>query len=333
MAEDSSSIKKVLVTGGSGFIGSHLVGALLARGYETACLLRRDVGRTTLRGREIRVFTGNLGDPAGLERAVRGVDAICHLAGNTRGPKFWAANALGTANLVGAVSRANPELKRFVFISSLAAQGPGPIGLGLTESDPANPVSAYGRSKLAAEKSLSGLPPGTGVTILRPPVVYGPGDDSPLALIKSIQRGFLPLVCGPEKKFSLLYAADLVRTVTACLERPRAEGTFLLSDGGAYTLKEMGEAIGRILKARYRAVPIPGTLFASAALAAEGWSLLSGKRQIFGWDKFLEISGSNWEVDCAPARERLGFAPEYDLNRGFAETLRWYADNGLLRAP
>ena len=332
MVEDGSSIKKVLVTGGSGFIGTHLVARLLTRGHEISCLLRREKDRTPLRGLDIRPLPGRLGDPDSLERAVQGVEAICHLAGETKGPGFWRVNAQGTANLVAAVAKAAPGLKRFVHLSSLAAQGPGRPGRALSESDPANPISAYGRSKLAGEEALGGLPGQVRVTVLRAPIIYGPGGQAPLPLVRAVRAGFLPLVCGPEQKFSLLHVADLVRVVTTALEEPAGGGTFLLSDGEPRTLAQLAQAMARILKVRYRAVPVPRPLLGLAGLAGDGWSLLSRTRNVFGWDKFLELGGPNWEVDCSLARERLGFAPEYHLERGFAETLGWYAEKGLLRA-
>ena len=323
-------MNRILVTGGSGFIGSHLVEKLAALGYEVVCLVRPDSDLTWLEGLEVDYVVGDLTDPPSLAPAIQGADAVCHLAGQTRGRGFRAVNTAGTANLVRIIREQGAGPKRFVFVSSLAAQGPGSGEAPLVESGPDRPVSAYGRSKLAAEKALANLPRKVALTVLRPPVVYGPRDEKSLDLVKMIRQGFLPLVRGPVQMISLLYVADLVRALILALEGTDTTGKFLLSDGECRSVRELGTIIAGLLNTKVRSIPLPKVLLGAAALASEGWSRLSGAEPAFGWDKFLEMGRPNWSVDCALARERLGFSPRYKPGQGFRETLRWYEDHGWL---
>lgn len=331
MVQNGFSIKRVLVTGGNGFIGSRLAARLPAQGYETICLLRRSADRTRLRGLDIRALLGSLEDSASLERAVQGADAICHLAGSTRGPDYWGVNARGTANLVRAVARSNPGLKKFVYLSSISAQGPGRMGRLLTEADQANPISAYGRSKLAGERALSGLPAQTRVLILRAPIVYGPGDDSPLPLVRAVRKGILPRVSPPDTLYSLIQVEDLVRAVVSGLEIPGAQGVFLVSDGRACSLDDMAHTLALVMGVGYRTLNIPRPVLGTASLIAEGWSLLTGKRGYLGWDKFLDLGGRSWAVDRSRAVRELGLPPGLDLESGLADLVDWYVSTGRLK--
>ncbi len=330
LGQNRGSMSRILVTGGSGFIGSHLVEALIAQGHQVACLLRREQDRTWIKGLDITPARGDLSDPESLGRAVRKAEAICHLAGETKGPKFDRINARGTANLVSAVQTHCPGLKKLVYLSSMAAQGPGPAGRPLTEADPERPVSAYGRSKLAGEAALAALEPNTEVTVLRPPVVYGPRDDKTLALVSPARRGFLPLVRGRAQRISLLYVTDLVQAVLLALEKSGPGGKYLLSDGDIHRTADLGKILGGLLKVRVRAVPLPRSLVGLAALLSDGWSCLSGSPSIFGWDKYLELRQPNWSADCSAAREKLGFSPRYRAGQGFEITLNWYRNNGWI---
>ncbi len=148
-----------LVTGASGFIGRRLARELVRRGDEVACLVRRTSRTAPLSGLPVELVVGDLGDPGSLDAAVKGRDRVFHLAGVVQAldeADFDTANTRGTANLVGACLRAAPGLKRFVFVSSIAAAGPSGPGRPVVETDAPKPVSAYGRSKLAAETRRPG---------------------------------------------------------------------------------------------------------------------------------------------------------------------------------
>ena len=322
---------RILVTGGSGFIGSHVVEALLAQGRQVICLLRQDQDRTWLKGLDIIPVQGDLADLDSLGRALQGVEAICHLAGETKGPGFHQVNARGAANLVQAVRTHCPGLKKLVYLSSMAAQGPGLGRRPLAETDLEQPISAYGRSKLAGEKALAALNSGTEVTVLRPPAVYGPRDDKTLILVRSAGRGFMPLVRGVDQRVSLLHVADLVQAVVSALEKPGIGGTFLLSDGETYRTRDLAQILGRLLKTRVRPLALPRGLVGLAALACDGWSGLSGSRSIFGWDKYLELREENWTADCSLAQETLGFSPRIKAEQGFEQTIGWYRERGWIK--
>ena len=203
-----------LVTGASGFIGSHLVEALLARGARVRVLLRKSSSREWLSGLQIESVIGDLFSPAPLREAVRDVDYIYHSAGVTKArtpAEYFKGNTLGTKNLLAAVREINPGLKRFVQISSQAAVGPSPSSTPIDETVVAHPITNYGRSKWAAEEECHAQASAFPITIVRPPVVFGPRDKDVFEFFRTVSRGLQPMVGFSDKQVSMVHVADLVR--------------------------------------------------------------------------------------------------------------------------
>ena len=170
---------KTLVTGATGFIGSHLVEELLKGGHRVTCLVRKTSNLQWINGLNVRLIYGDCTIKESLLNAVADFDYIFHLAGLTKAANerdFFSANALGTENLVSAVIEKNPDTKRFVYLSSLAAAGPSCDGTPAKEAGEPKPVSAYGRSKLEGERIVMRHKNTIPVTVIRPPAVYGPRD-------------------------------------------------------------------------------------------------------------------------------------------------------------
>jgi len=186
-----TTARHVLVTGGSGFIGSHLVEILLAQGHAVRCLLR-DPGRPRwLAGLPVEIQRGDCTDPASLISAVQGVEQVFHLAGVTRARRrrdYFLHNLRGTGNLLRACATADNPPRRFVFLSSQAAAGPSRDGRPLTEDDAPAPLTAYGLSKLAAEKAVLGYAHRLPTVVLRPSTVYGPRDRDFLEYLQWVHR-------------------------------------------------------------------------------------------------------------------------------------------------
>ncbi len=315
---------RILVTGASGLIGSHLVEALVARGEEVVCLLRRDKAQTWLRDVDVETVKGDVRAPESLPPALKGVELVFHLAGRTKGGRFFEVNSEGTANLAAAVKAAAPRVGRFIFVSSQAAQGPSRPERPSVEEDPPRPVSGYGRSKLAAEASALSLSLFMPVVVLRPAIVYGPRDRDFLTLIKAVGWGVMPAPPHRLQKLSLLYVADAVQALWQAARSPLAKGVFLVSDGQVYTAAQLIQLIAAHLNLKARLIPTPKPLLALAALAAEGWGRLSGRPSIFGWDKFKELNQPGWWADPGRAKNLLGFNPQYTLAEGLPLAISWY---------
>ncbi|MHC4490097.1 MAG: NAD-dependent epimerase/dehydratase family protein, partial [Planctomycetota bacterium] len=176
----SNNGRTALVTGGHGFLGSHLVDLLLARGFRVRCLLRPERPASVFAGRAVDIARGDLRRSEGLAAAVRGVDLVFHVAGlvTARGPaEFRAVNVEGTRRIAAAVGRVNPGSRPFFYVSSQAAAGPSRDGRPVREDRPPQPLTHYGRSKLGGERALSEVLGGVAWSIVRPPAIYGPRDE------------------------------------------------------------------------------------------------------------------------------------------------------------
>ncbi|MGH7270215.1 MAG: NAD-dependent epimerase/dehydratase family protein, partial [Polyangiaceae bacterium] len=216
---------KVLVTGASGFLGGHIVERLSQRGDAVRALVRSTSNRKYIEAlARVELFEGSVEDFDRVREAVEGVDAIIHVAGLVKArstDEFFAINVGGTSNLIqaarGARSGSAGTVKRFVFVSSLEACGPSADGSPVP-ADQESPVTAYGRSKLAAEKVVLSAKDDLSVIILRPGAIYGPRDGEILDLFKSIQRGVLPLVGGGGAKGMWVYATDCAEACVRALD-------------------------------------------------------------------------------------------------------------------
>ena len=323
---------KVLVTGGTGFIGSHLTEALLKKGFQVSCLVRNPDRPGWLGGLPVETIKGDCTDPASLEAAVAGVDYIFHAAGLTKAadPKdYYRVNAEGTKNLCQAAKQAG-GLRKLVCISSQAAAGPSEKGRPRREGDAEAPVSDYGRSKLLGERYAHRLKDGLNFVILRPTSVYGPRDKDIFTFFRMVNRGFRTSF-RQERLISVCYVSDLVDAAIAAAEADTESGeTFFIGEPEPYSWDGMGEAIADALGVRARRVVVPIPLLYAVALAAEGVAALSGKPALLNRQKMAEIRQRYWVVDVSRARERLGFQARTDFKTGARAAADWYRRNAWL---
>lgn len=328
------SARKVLVTGATGFVGVNLVEALLRRGYSVTCLVRSTSDVHALRNRPIRLITGDLDDPAALREAVRAIHIVYHLAGLIKAAdraSYFRINQAGTRHLLEALAEANPNLNRFVHVSSLAAAGPSTGAQGLTEKDPPNPISWYGESKLGSEREVLRYRDAYPVTILRPSAVYGPGDRETLLVFRMIQWGCLLTPGYYERRFSLIHVDDLAEAIILAGECSTPSGEiFFVSRPEAYTWGDVGRAIARAVGRRFRRVSFPRWMAVAAGYAGDLFAGISGRAATINSQKVRELLQSSWLCDSSKARSGLEFTPAIDLENGVLNTARWYRDHGWL---
>ncbi|RJQ49754.1 MAG: NAD-dependent epimerase/dehydratase family protein [Nitrospiraceae bacterium] len=317
---------KALVTGATGFIGSHLAAALSKRGYKVTCLVRKTSNLTWLDGVDVRLIEGDCSDRNSLDACVRGQDYIFHLAGLTKAVSrehFYAVNAKGTENLIEAASETAPGIKRFLYLSSLSAFGPRIGGSLPTEDETPHPVSEYGKSKLNGEYAVLKYASSIPATILRPSVVYGPRDKDFFLLFKSIGRGFTPY--WGDGRTSLLYVDDLVEGVILAAESEIAAGkTYFISDGGVYSNSEIISGISSALGVKTVRVRIPKSLLSVIGFFSDGISKITGENIIINSDKIREIMYPEWVCDVTRAKKDLNFQPAVDMKKGIIWTADWY---------
>jgi nucleoside-diphosphate-sugar epimerase len=313
---------KALVTGATGFIGSHLCEELLRRGYEVTCLSRNTSDLKWIENLDVRLTKGDCTVPESLLNIADGFEYVFHLAGLTKArcdDEFFCINARGTENFIKTVAEKNPKLKRFVYLSSLAAVGPSRNASPLREDSPPSPVSNYGRSKLEGETAVLRYRDLMPITILRPSAVYGPRDKDLLVFFKMMKKGIFPN--WGKCYYSLLYVDDLVQGIIASAENKRAEGKiYFLCDGKVYTDEEIAAEISSVLDVKVTRLKVPKFIMPFFAFLGEKIS----ERGIINRDKIKELRYAHWICDAKKAREEIEFLPKVGLKEGIKWTADWY---------
>lgn len=316
-----------LVTGGTGFVGSHLVDELLARGWSVRCTVRSTSRLRWLEGKGVEAVKADLLDPAALPAAADGVDVVFHVAGVIKGETladYRKGNVDATRNLLEATTK----VKRFVYVSSITACGPSPDGEPLTEDKPCAPVSLYGRSKAEAEELVKSRR-ATGLTIVRPPVVYGPRDEGMLDLYRTLARGMRPEIGGP-KYTSLVHVRDLARGMILAGGDKGIGRTFFLSNREPVSFTELADLILKGMEKRAVPVPIPDRVVRFLGDLADGYSKWTGNGGLFSRDKAVEMTQKYWTCSPELAKRTLGWEATIDPAAGFKETLAWYRAEKLI---
>jgi nucleoside-diphosphate-sugar epimerase len=300
---------KLAITGGTGFVGSHLLDIALAAGHRIAALTRRDQ-----QPREnIQWVSGDLGDRDALHRLVDGADAIIHVAGTISGPNaaaFEKGNVTGTLAMLAAATAGG--VHRFIHVSSLAAREPK--------------LSLYGGSKAKAEELIHSS--GLDWTIVRPPAVYGPGDKETLELFRMAKLGLM--LMPPRGRVSVIHADDLARLLLA-LASPLIPSNILVEadDGkpGGWTHREFARALAAAVGTRPAIISSPGLLLRLAARADQWWR---GEKAKLTTDRAAYFSHRNWVVEPKRACPPQIWQPTIDTREGLAETAAWYREHGWL---
>ena len=278
---------------------------------------------------------GVVGDKSSLLAATEGVDGIIHAAAlvKARTPAdFHRTNAQGTANLLDAARRNAPHLERFVLVSSLAVMGPSEDGRPLPAGASPNPVTHYGRSKLAAEQAARGAAHALPITIIRPPMIYGPRDREILPFFKSVQLGVLPLTGAPSSALSVIYAADCAAACIKALAADVPSGSaYYVEDGCTETLSALIAHIENALGSRaWLRIPVPRFLMYGAALGNEVYGGVMGRAVMLTRDKLNELLAPHWVCDSAEAQAALVWKPRVSFEEGTRITGAWYRREGWL---
>jgi len=318
-----------LVTGATGFIGSHLVARLAADNWRVLCLVRPRTRKDDFLPAGVETLPGNLLDPSVLAASLTGGETIFHLAGKTKGrslDEFMETNRDGTEKLLEAVRLSGTTPRSLVFVSSLSAAGPSPDGRPILENAPANPVSFYGRSKLAAEKVLLDSPRDYPVAIVRPAVVYGPRERDILEMVRWANRG-IRILPSERRLFSAIHVDDLIAGLLAAAPAPRGDRTYFLCDGVSYEWRNCIEEICRLLNRR--TIPVRISVRTGRRLA-RGGARAGSRRAAFLLDKLRELAHPFWVCSIQRARQELGFQPTIGFREGMSATIAWYRKEGWL---
>jgi nucleoside-diphosphate-sugar epimerase len=313
---------RVLVTGATGFVGSHVAQALVEAGYEVRVGARASSDLRWISSLDTeRVQLDVRGKPEDISRAVENVDVVVHAAGITRARRagdYYSVNAGGTRRLAAAALRA--EVRRFVLISSLAARGPD--GRDHPESD-------YGRSKLEAENHLRSVEGRMEAVVLRPAAVYGPRDTDLLPLFRMARAGWLPVPSGAAL-LQPIYVQDAARSALAAARATVGFGPFPVAENRRYTWRDVAAGLEKALGRTVRAVRLPAGAFVLAGLAAEWVAKPLSAVPILDERRSRDLALNAWTCDVSGTEEALGWRAEVPLFEGLERTARWYGQVGWL---
>jgi nucleoside-diphosphate-sugar epimerase len=328
-------MKKVLITGASGFIGSFAVEEGLKRNYEVYAGIRNTSSRQYLPDDRIKFVALDFSKKESLIQSLKqhaekngAFDYIVHNAGATKTLSkegFHLSNYQFTENFITAIRESGLRLQKFIYISSLAAMGPGdcntlkPISL----SDQPKPISLYGKSKLMAENFLRSQPDFP-YLILRPTGVYGPRDKDFLLYFKSLNHSIDMQIGFKKQNFSLIYVKDMARAIFLAIESDKVNKAYFVSDGKTIDSSYFSEKIKKSLGKKALHITIPVSVAKAYISINERISRLLKITSPLNMDKFTELVNVNWLCDVAPLANDLGFVPQYTLEQGIEETVAWY---------
>ncbi len=321
-----------LLTGATGFLGAHVARALLARGWTVRALIRGGPARIPELVRSgVEVVSGDLSPQNDLASATAGADAIVHVAGVTNArtlEEYREVNVRGTERLARA-ARGAASNALFLLVSSQAAAGPATRGRPVRDGDPPRPVSWYGLSKREGEEALACNWPGARV-VIRPSVVFGPGDRGLLLLFRAASRGVVPVASG-RSLVQLIRAERAAAAIAEAAARPDLDRrTGFLCDPEPISIARLSEEIAALPPRRPIIFPLPRLVLQLAGAFETTLEALTRRSRPFNADKVREMLAGDWICDGGPLSRDLKLPPPTPLPQDLAETWAWYAQAGWL---
>ncbi|HIX53890.1 MAG TPA: NAD(P)-dependent oxidoreductase [Candidatus Sphingobacterium stercoripullorum] len=329
--------EKVLITGASGFVGWHLIKRAKERGWQIHAAVRPSSKTDAIKPYVDRFIYLNYEDSFQLEEVIKenAYTLIIHAAAMTRAKtldELIKVNSDYTINLLRAATT-SPALKRFVYISSLAAVGPVSYeGRAITEDNPQRPLTIYGESKKHSEERIFQEFIGQNITILRPTAVFGPKEKDLFILFDTFNKGLDPYIGRKPQKLSFIYVDDLVQAILKAGE-DRRQGTFSynLSDGKVYSRYDMADNYKRVFHKRLFRFHVPYFLVQWVAAIFQFAYKNSKHMPVIYPERLKELTAENWSCDISLAKEEIGYNPNYNLDSAIKVTVDWYKNEGWLK--
>ena len=317
-----------VVTGASGFVGSHLVDLLIEKNYTVRCLIRKTSSLKWLEGKDVELHICELTDKDGLRKVFKGADYIYHVAGIVKSKKpegYFLGNVNTTKTLLDVALEFKENIKRFLIVSSQTSSGPSRPGNPINEDSPCNPITTYGRSKLAqeelAKKYMDKLP----ITICKVAAIYGERDTEIFIFFQTFSRGLMTKIGLHDKQVSLIHVTDVVRGLYLAAVSEKAIGqTYFITSEKYYTWKEVGDTTSKIMNKKPLVVKVPHFVVYIISGIAQFFSLFSSKAATLNIEKAKDLTQYAWISDYKKAYNDFGFKQEISLEEGIRRTVSWY---------
>lgn len=327
---------KVLVTGATGFIGSHVADKLLAKGYYVRCIARKTSNLRWLDGKNFEIVEASLDNPESLIKAVEGVDYVYHVAGLTFArnyEEFLKGNRDATANLISVVEKHAPNIKRFLFVSSQTVAGPAKsLYEPVDETTPRNPITSYGRSKKEAEDVVLSYKDKIPFTIVRAPAVYGPRDTAIYDIFRTVKMGLGTMVGFRDKYISLIHSEDLSRGIIEAAESEKTKDEiYFVSSEEFYTWKQLINIIAEKMNKKFvLKIRLPHFIVLTVAAISEFLGKFSDKPPVFNYEKGIDFIQDYWICSTEKAKRDFGYRQMMSIEDGMQNTIEWYKQNKWL---
>ncbi|MBP9096442.1 MAG: NAD-dependent epimerase/dehydratase family protein [Ignavibacteria bacterium] len=326
---------KAFITGATGFVGSHLADKLLAKGYEVYCLKRSTSSTKWLDGKDIKYVDGDLFSNEVLEKTIADMDYVYHVAGVVKSKDkagFIKGNQLATKNLIEITYKVNPNIKKFVHVSSLAAVGPNLDDKPITEETPYHPITTYGVTKRDAELEVMKYKDKMNVTIVRPPAVFGPRDTEVFVYFQTFAKGLNSVIGLREKYLTLVYVEDLADAIVIAGEKDEAKSQkYFVGFKEAYNWKQIGEITGKLLGKKAFKIALPHFIVYTVGAFAQFFAGFSRKPATLNLEKCRDITQVRWVCSTDKIEKELGFKSKYTLESAFKKTIDWYKEQGWIK--
>ncbi len=329
------SRRLIALTGATGFLGSHIADVLLSRGFAVRAAVRKTSNHRWIKGKDIETMVVDLADSESCDRFLEQSCGLIHCAGAvtaTSEQQYQQANVTTTKNLLARAQSTwakRDDFPAFVFISSMAAHGPAGIDEPAVETNTPTPITAYGRSKLAAEIAVQDSQWNFRRAILRPPSLYGPRDPEFLPLFKAAAMGITARLGRSMTGLSLVHGRDAAEAAVALLTCEKADGIYFVDDGKVgYDWAELATVLGLVSSKKIRTIQVPLVFLKIAA------TLVGGRRSasspVLNPDRIRDLETAGWVCDGALLRRITGWTPSYDAAAGFAHTLKFFKEQDWL---
>lgn len=323
---DSKQI--AVVTGGTGFVGSHLVDLLLEKGYEVRCITRKSSDLRWLKDKDVKIFDCGLYDKEALKEIIKDADYVYHVAGVVKSKTkegYFRGNVDTTRTLIEAALESKSNLKRFLVVSSQTVTGPSLDGKPVNEETDCHPITTYGKSKLEEEKLVLSYKDKLPITICRAPAVYGERDTEIFIYFKTFSKGLTTTIGFNEKKLSLIHVLDLVNGFFLAATNEKSKGQiYFISSEEFYTWPQINDITSKIIGKKPIVIKVPHFLVYTIAAIAQFAAMFSSKPATLNIEKAKDITQQYWICDTSKAVRELGYHQKISIEEGIKRTIEWY---------
>lgn len=326
---------KVLVTGGTGFVGSHVIDELLKKNYDVRAIARKSSSTKWIEGKNVEIFHASLNDKSSLIKALDAVSAVIHVGGLTAArnlEEFMEGNYQGTKNLIDAIFESGAEIKKFLFVSSQAAVGPSKsLNEPSKEECEYKPLTAYGKSKMKAEQLVISYKDKLPITVVRPPAVYGERDSAILTFFQAMNNRLGTLIGFDDKYVSLVHVRDLARGIVIAFEAEKSNGeVYFISSKEFYSWSQIISITEKIIGKKAIRLKLPHCLVLTIAGISEFFGKFASKPPVLNYEKGIDITQKYWICSPEKAKKEIGYEQEISIEQGIRETIDWYKQNKWL---